>query len=71
MEKGIYTQEDKEFMCLTNQSRNPSRIKELVNYIKLNGYKKIGIASCFSVKDFAEKLKKCLEQEKINAVIVH
>ena len=71
MEKGIYTQEDKEFMCLTNQSRNPSRIKELVNFIKLNGYHKTGIASCFSVKDIAEKLKQLLAEEGIEAIIVN
>ena len=45
MEKGHYTEEDKAFMCLTNQSRNASRIQELINFIKLNGYKKIGIAN--------------------------
>lgn len=71
MEKGNYTQEDKEFMCLTNQTRNPSRMVELVNFIKLNGYKKIGIASCFSVKDFAEKLKSMLKKEGIESVIVN
>ncbi len=71
MEKGHYSEEDKVFMCLTNQSRNASRIKELVNFIKLNGYKKIGIANCFSVNEIAKKLQKILEDEGIASVCVH
>lgn len=71
MEKGHYSNEDKAFMCITNQSRNASRIKELINFIKLNGYQKIGIANCFSVNPLAEKLKKILESEGIGTVSIH
>ncbi len=71
MEKGHYTEEDKEFMLLTNKSRNPSRFKELVDFVKLNGYQKIGIASCFCVSGLAEKLKSMLAAEGISAVTVN
>ena len=71
MEKGHYTEEDKAFMCVTDQSRTASRIQELINFIKLNGYQKIGIANCFSVNKFAEKLKEMLSAEGISTVSVH
>jgi len=71
MEKGNYSKEDKEFMCLTDKSRSSSRISELINFIKLNNYHKIGIASCFSVYNLAEKLKCLLEGEDLEVIIVH
>ena len=57
MKKGEYTPADKEMMYLTAKSRNSSRIRELLNFIELNSYKKIGIASCLSVNKYAESLK--------------
>lgn len=71
MEKGQYTKEDKEFMCLTRQSLNSSRIVELINFIKLNNYKKIGIANCFSVNNLALKLKEILLKEGIEAISIN
>ena len=71
MKKGDYSKEDKDFMCLTNKSRSASRITELVNFIRLNGYEKIGIASCFSVYSLAEQLKDLLEKNELEVVIVH
>ena len=47
MEKGNYTAEDKEFMCITSKACNKSRLAELISFIKLNGYRKIGVAYCF------------------------
>lgn len=58
MEKGNYTAEDKEFMCITNKACNKSRLAELISFIKLNGYRKIGVAYCFSVKAVAEKAER-------------
>lgn len=63
MEKGNYTAEDKEFMCITNKACNKSRLAELISFIKLNGYRKIGVAYCFSVKAVAEKLKEFLPRK--------
>ncbi len=71
MQKGIYSKEEKEFMELTDKSRSSSRISELINFITLNNYKKIGIASCFSVYNLAEQLKCLLEKEGLEAIIVH
>ena len=71
MKKGNYTNEDKEFMCITDASRSSSRLDELLNFIRLNNYKKIGIASCFSVYNIAEQLKCLLEKEGFEVLIVH
>ncbi|MBQ8751337.1 MAG: DUF1847 domain-containing protein [Alphaproteobacteria bacterium] len=71
MQKGTYSKEDKEFMELTDKSRSSSRISELINFISLNNYKKIGIASCFSVYNLAEQLKCLLEKEGFETIIVH
>lgn len=71
MRKGNYTKEDKDFMYLTNCSRNASRLVELISFVKLMNYQKIGIASCFSVKDMAEKLKQILEKENLSVFLVN
>lgn len=71
MEKGHYSKEDTEFMIKTNQTRSASRLKELINFIKLNGYKKIGLANCFSVNAAAKKLKELLENEGIEVLSVN
>jgi len=71
MQKGHYTKEDKEFMVKTNSSRSPSRLAELVSFIKLNNYKKIGIANCLSVDTLAIKLKKKLEAEGLEVISVN
>ncbi len=71
MQKGQYTEADIDFMCLTDKSRNPSRLQELIEFIKLNNYQKIGIASCFSVYTYAQKLKSILEEEGIEVCIAH
>ena len=71
MEKGNYTAEAKEFMCITRKACNKSRLAEQISFIKLNGYRKIGVANCFSVKAFAEKLKEFFAAEGIDAVFVN
>lgn len=71
MEKAIYTKEDKDFMVKTNTSRNASRLQELIDFIKINRYRKIGIANCFSVNTLAWKLKKFLEAEGVEVITVN
>lgn len=71
MEKGHYSKEDVEFMLKTSQTRSASRLKELINFIKLSGYKKIGLANCFSVDAAALKLKTLLENEGIEVLSVN
>ena len=70
MEKGLYTKEDVDVMLITQTSRNQSRIQELINFIKLNNYKKIGIACCISVRPTALKLKEILEKEDLIVYVV-
>ena len=71
MQKASYSEEDKEFMRITEYTRNSSRIKELIDFIKLNNYQKIGIANCFCVNAQAEKLKEMLISEGIDVVIIN
>ena len=71
MEKGQYSKEDKKLMCLTRSTLSSSRLVELINFIKLNNYTKIGIANCFSVNALAEKLKEILKAEGIEAISVN
>lgn len=70
MKKGLYTEEDIAVMCLSYKSRNASRLKELVSFIKLSGFRKIGIAACFSVRGLAENFAEKLRGENIKAIVV-
>jgi len=70
MDKGVYSREDIEIMSTTQLSRNSSRIQELINFIKLSNYNKIGIACCISVFSTALKLKDILEKENLKIFLV-
>ena len=70
MDKGFYSKEDIDIMNATQISRNSSRIQELINFVKLNNYTKIGIASCISVLQIALKLKDILEKENFKVYVV-
>ncbi len=56
-----YEGDDLLCMLVTNQVRNKSRIKELIDFAKIRGYVKIGIANCISMQKYADKLKDILE----------
>ena len=56
-----YNQTDKQIMIHTFNSRDKSRLQELINFAKESGLKKIGIANCKAVQPYAEKLKELLE----------
>ena len=62
MKKGIYSTEDTKIMMLTQASRNQSRLQELIDFMRLSGYKKIGIANCLSKQKEAQKLIHILQQ---------
>ena len=55
-----YNNSDKDIMFNTFKSRNKSRLQELINFAKVSGFKKIGIANCKAVQPFAEKLAEIL-----------
>ncbi len=61
-----YSIEDKEemknaFQALIKSKR--SRLLELIEFMKVSGYKKIGIANCLSMQKYAEKLVEILQNE--------
>lgn len=61
-----YSTEDKEemknaFQALVKSKR--SRLLELIEFMKVSGYKKIGIANCLSMQQYANKLVEILQNE--------
>ncbi len=57
-----YNNEDKRVMKLSADAKNQSRLQELIDFAKLSGYKKIGIANCKGVEEYAVKLKDLLQK---------
>ncbi len=58
-----YNQTDKITMYNSFLSRNKSRLQELINFAKVSGFNKIGIANCKGVQPYADKLKEILDKE--------
>ena len=60
-----YSIEDKEEMIKANVARlnaHKSRLQELIEFIKVSGFQKIGIANCLSMQKYADKLAEILRQ---------
>lgn len=55
-----YTSLDKDVMIKAAKAKNKSRLQELVDFAKLSGFKKIGIANCKAVQVYADKLAELL-----------
>ena len=64
-QKALYTAHDLHIMRLAEAARLPgkNRIVELMNYARLAGIRRIGIANCISLQKEADALKSILEQE--------
>ena len=45
-----YTAEDKNVMRVSAQAKNKSRLQELIDFAKISGFKKIGVANCKGVQ---------------------
>lgn len=61
-----YSTEDKEEMRRANVARvnaHKSRLQELIEFIKVSGFTKIGVANCLSMQKYADKLVEILRQE--------
>ena len=58
-----YNQTDTQTMLITAQARDKSRLQELIRFAHLSGYKKIGIANCAGVQNYAENLITILEAD--------
>ncbi len=63
LEKCSYNSQDKEVMVRAANAKRKSRLQELIEFAKLAGYKKLGIANCKGVQPLADKLA-----EKLRAV---
>ncbi|MDD2839987.1 MAG: DUF1847 domain-containing protein [Rickettsiales bacterium] len=63
MTKKLYKKEDIEVMSITKNSLNKSRIQELINFAKNSNFKRIGVANCFSMQKYADKLIEILKKE--------
>lgn len=57
-----YSNEDKGVMLASSRAKNSSRLIELINYAKNSGYKRLGVANCFSMQSYANKLVAILEE---------
>lgn len=55
-----YTEQDKRDMEVAFDARNPSRLQELIDFCKISGFKKIGVANCKGVQEYADKFIKKL-----------
>lgn len=71
MAKLAYSDDDRKIMMITQASMNRSRLLELINFIRLSGYKKIGIANCLSKQKEAEKLKLLLEKYGLDVLAIN
>lgn len=56
-----YNQTDKQIMLNTFNSRNKSRLQELINFANESGFSKIGIANCKAVQIYADNLREHLQ----------
>ncbi len=66
----IYTDQDKEVMKQAARSRNKSRLRELIDFAVLAGYKKLGIANCRAVQPYADKLAALLRAAGFEVITV-
>ena len=63
-----YSIEDKEEMIKANVARlnaHKSRLQELIEFIKVSGFQKIGIANCLSMQKYADKLAEILRSSAV------
>lgn len=58
-----YNTDDTTIMYNTFKSRNKSRLQELINFAKESTFKKIGVANCKAVQNYADTLIKLLTNE--------
>ena len=60
-----YSTEDKEEMVRAHTAlikARRSRLQELIEFVKASGFQKIGIANCFSMQKYADKLAAILRE---------
>lgn len=57
----VYSEQDKHDMEVAFDARNASRLQELIDFCKISGFKKIGVANCKGVQEYADKFVKKLQ----------
>ncbi len=57
-----YSDEDKRQMLIAAQSLNKSRLRELIDFCHLSGFRKLGIATCTGVVAYGTRLAQLLEE---------
>lgn len=62
MSEGTYTEQDKDVMVKSAQAKNKSRLQELIDFARVCGFKKLGIANCIGVQKYADKLASVLRE---------
>ena len=68
---GYYSEEDKKIMQVSQKALNKSRLQELIDFIKISGFRKIGIAHCMSMQKYAERLKEILAGQGIEVYAIN
>ncbi len=66
-----YNPEDKEQMKRTAHAKNKSLLQELIDYMRLNGYHKIGIANCAAMQKYADRLAEILRGQGFAVMAVN
>lgn len=66
-----YKSEDCEMMKKAAKAKNKSRLQELIDFAKISGFKKLGIANCKGVQEYADKLVKKLEAEGFEVIALN
>ncbi len=71
MEKGNYSDNDKELMMLIKNSLNKSRLQELIDFAKNSNFRKIGIANCLSMQKYADRLSEILRENGFEVISIN
>lgn len=66
-----YKNEDREIMIKAAKAKNKSRLQELVDFAKISGFKKLGVANCKGVQEYADKLVEKLQEEGFEVVALN
>ena len=68
---GDYNREDKSIMKISAQAKNKSRLQELIDFVKISGYKKVGVANCKGVQKYADRFVALLRKSGLEVFAVN
>lgn len=66
-----YNDEDKDLMIISAKAKNKSRLQELVDFVLISGFKKIGVANCKGVQEYADKFVEILKSKGLDVVAIN